>query len=72
MRVRIKLHQFPGDLPKALKIRMLESRVPFQAFPWQWIGPNAIRAFRRMRQLRERSTFKRQSERLIEEQSEEE
>ena len=71
MRTRIKFRMFPGDYSKAVLIRMLESRRPFWAFPWVRMGPNAIRSFRRMREMRERAVLKRQTARIIEEQTEE-
>lgn len=58
-------------MPKSVLIRMLESRRSFSVWPWLEVGPAAIRSFRRMLKMRERSTLKRQTERLIDEQTEE-
>jgi hypothetical protein len=71
MRTRIKTHQFPGDIGKATKIRMLESREPFSVWTWQQVSPKAIRSFRRVIQMRERAVLERETRKLIDEQIEE-
>lgn len=67
----MKFHRFDGDISKAAQIRMLEKRTPFFVWPWQRMGPNAIRSFRNALRMRQRAVSRRQSRWLIEEQTEE-
>lgn len=51
MRARIKFHQFPGDIPKKQKIRMLEDRTHPH---FGWLLKNVMRP-RERAVLRERA-----------------
>jgi len=71
-KVRIKFHRFSGDLSKQAKIWMLERARPFYPFPWQLVSRKDCRSFQRTIRMRERAVFKRQTRRLIWEQTEDE
>lgn len=57
MKIRIKFHDFPGDVPKHEKIQMLEDK-----------NHPLHKEFVKILKLRERAAFKRQTEQLISEQ----
>ncbi len=58
-KVRIKMHQMPGDYSKGAKIQMMENDPEFPA--------KQSKSFRKMIQARERAVLKERTEQEIEE-----
>lgn len=71
MRIRVKFHRFSGDVSKFVKIQMLERREPID-LGWYTLSTPAIKSFRTSIWRRERAVFKRQTRKLIEEQTQDE
>jgi hypothetical protein len=46
MHKRGNIGQLSGDIPRRKKIKMLESKTPFNIFEWQRLSQKAISAFR--------------------------
>jgi hypothetical protein len=62
---RRKFGAVPGDYPKGVKIRMLESAEPFQYE--KEIGVNAIKSFRKKHRRKAEKTFRQMGKQITEE-----
>ena len=58
---RSKMGCLPGDLPKRIKIAMLEGNVPIRVFPWQIINAKAAKTFRKDHHKKAKRRFRHQA-----------
>jgi hypothetical protein len=60
MKTRLKMRQFPGDVPKRFKIRMMEGTVDESEL-------NRAKSFRRMVRMKERAVLRRRATKEVHE-----
>jgi hypothetical protein len=61
--------ELPGDLPRRIKIAMLEGNVPIQAWPWQTINEKCAKSFRKDHHKKTEKRFRRNMKKEIEDEN---